>query len=389
MEKRKPLLRIENIKKHFPVQKGVFKRTFAHVKAVDGVSLEVFQGETLGLVGESGCGKSTLGMSILRLFDPTAGKIFFEDIDTTPLFMSGMRAKNYINNHYVQRFKILIKEFKTEDMILEHLETAADRNYAALYLKKGTSGLMEEFFTRGNEKKKYFRKNAQIIFQDPYSSLNPRMKIKDIIAEGLFINNIKNIEEIVSGLLDKVGLSNEYLTRYPHQFSGGQRQRIGIARALALKPKMIIADEAVSALDVSVRAQILNLLSDLQKEFDLTYIFISHDLSLVKHLSNRIAVMYLGKISESAGSDELFKKPLHPYTVSLMSANPVPDPEIKKNRVILKGDVPSPLNPPPGCSFHPRCPIAKIGICDIITPPLLEIEKDHLVSCHYAGQFKP
>jgi peptide/nickel transport system ATP-binding protein len=390
MDKKTPLLEVENMKKYFPVRAGVFKRVVNHVKAVDDVSLKVNYGETLGLVGESGCGKSTTGMSILRLIDPTAGRIIIEGKDSTPWYMKGKDAKKYIKETYENRFEQMMLEFKTEDDVIKNLEKEIDKEMAKIYFEHGYSGLKKELLTDLKEKRKFFRKDAQIIFQDPYSSLNPRMRIKNIIGEGIKTHGIakgKEVNEIVADLLDKVGLSPEYIYRYPHQFSGGQRQRVGIARALALNPKLIVADEAVSALDVSVQSQVINLMDDLRDQFKLTYIFIAHDLAVVKHISDRIAVMYLGKIVEITEKKKLFANPLHPYTVSLMSAIPVPDPENKSKRIILKGDVPSPLNPPSGCRFHTRCPIAK-EICSKEEPPLKELEDGHHVACHFAGEFK-
>lgn len=315
------LLEIKNLVKYFPIKKGVFKRTVGWVKAVDDVTFKVYEGETLGLVGESGCGKTTTALTILRLEEPTKGQVIFEGRDITKMKKSDMRKE---------------------------------------------------------------RKNMQIIFQDPYSSLNPRMKIKDIIAEGMLthkmVNNTQKYKR-VKELLEKVGIPAEYMDRFPHEFSGGQRQRIGIARALALEPKIIMCDEAVSALDVSIRSQIINLLKDLQKEFNLTYLFIAHDLSVIKYISDRVVVMYLGKIVEIADKKELFADTMHPYTQALISAVPVPNPDYKKERIILKGDVPSPANPPKGCRFHPRC--SKVmKICSEIEPKLVEIKKGHFCACH-------
>lgn len=299
----------------------------AFVKAVDGVNFQVKRGETFGIVGESGCGKSTLGMTLLKLYPPTSGKVIFENQDVFSLSDSELRK---------------------------------------------------------------LRRNIQMIFQDPFSSLNPRMTVGAIIEEGLSTHHIGSAKErkkMVESLVEKVGLSKDILKRYPHEFSGGQRQRIGIARALALKPKLVIADEAVSALDVSIRSQIINLLKDLKEEFSLTYIFISHDLAVVKYICDRIMVMYLGKAVEIAPKEALFENPLHPYTMSLISAVPVPDPDYKVRRIILKGDVPSPINPPSGCRFHTRCPVSQ-PLCASQEPDLLEIQSDHWVACHFPGSLK-
>jgi len=325
------LLEVKGLKKYFPVRKGVFRRVVAHVKAVDRIDFFIKKGETLGLVGESGCGKTTTGRCILRLIEPTAGQVIF-----------------YQDGQGIDITKLRSRQLKA------------------------------------------LRREMQIIFQDPYSSLNPRMTIGDIVGEPLVVHRIargKEREQRVKELLEAVGLNPQYMKRYPHEFSGGQRQRIGIARALALDPQLIIADEPVSALDVSIQAQVLNLLEDLQKEFGLTYLFIAHDLSVTKHISDRIAVMYLGKIVEMANTDELFKNPKHPYTEALLSAVPVPDPDYEMERIILKGDVPSPVNPPPGCNFHPRCMYAK-EICSQEEPKFIDYGGEHYASCHFANQLK-
>lgn len=315
-----PLLEVYNLKTYFPVRSGLLQRVVGWVKAVDDVSFQVYEGETLGLVGESGCGKTTIGRSILRLIEPTAGRVLFDGKDVLRL--------------------------------------------------------------RGQELK-VLRRNMQIIFQDPYSSLDPRLPIGESIMEGLHIHNIGTPQEryeIMLDMLRKVGLESYHARRYPHEFSGGQRQRIGIARALALRPKFIVCDEPVSALDVSIQSQVLNILKDLQQEFGLTYLFIAHNLSVVEHISDRVAVMYLGKIVEIAPREEIFRNPLHPYTKALLSAIPIPNPKIRRERIILKGDVPSPLNPPRGCRFHPRCPWAK-EICAQEEPPMHEHTPGHQAAC--------
>lgn len=319
-EKREDLLVVQNLVKYFPVRAGLFQRIVAWVQAVDDVSFAVKQGETLGLVGESGCGKTTIGRSILRLIEPTSGKVTFDGVDVLKL--------------------------------------------------------------RGDALKS-MRRNMQIIFQDPYASLDPRIPVGESIAEGLRIHKIgtkADQDATVIDILRKVGLEDYHARRFPHEFSGGQRQRIGIARALALHPQFIVADEPVSALDVSIQSQVLNILKDLQQEFHLTYLFIAHNLSVVEHISDRVAVMYLGKMVELTGRDELYANPLHPYTQALMSAIPIPDPTIKRERIILQGDVPSPLNPPKGCRFHPRCPVV-MDVCSQSEPPLLEVKPGHWVAC--------
>lgn len=317
----KELLVVNDLKTYYPVRAGVLQRVVAHVKAVDGVSFTIHQGETFGLVGESGCGKSTIGRTILRLQEPTAGSVFFDG---------------------------------------------------------------EDIFAKRRSEMKPLRRHMQIVFQDPYSSLDPRMPVGDTIAEGLEIHGIGDQRErrdVVMTMLDKVGLNPYHANRYPHEFSGGQRQRIGIARALALRPKFIICDEPVSALDVSIQSQVLNLLRDLSVEFGLTYLFIAHNLSVVEHISDRVGVMYLGKLVEVTTRAELYRNPQHPYTQALLSAIPIPKPRAKRERVLLKGEIPSPLNPPSGCRFHPRCPIA-VDRCRVEDPVFEVKSSDHWVACH-------
>ena len=322
------LLHVDDLKMHFPIYRGVFRRQVGAVRAVDGVSFDVKRGETLGLVGESGCGKSTTGRTILQLYKPTGGNVIFDGTDLVTL--------------------------------------------------KG-------------EQMRQMRRKMQMIFQDPYASLNPRMTVAQLVGEPLMVHNAATgaeISERVAHLLEIVNLNPAFATRYPHEFSGGQRQRIGVARALALQPSFIICDEPISALDVSIQAQVVNLLEELQEQFNLTYLFIAHDLSMVKHISDRVAVMYLGVIVELAGRDELYAKPLHPYTQALLSAVPIPDPiaDAKRERVILKGDVPSPANPPSGCRFRTRCPIAE-AVCAETRPEFREIRPGHFVACFFAERF--
>ena len=329
-DSRTTLLEVTDLKMHFPIRKGFFRRVVGHVKAVDGVSFSIPKGDTFGLVGESGCGKSTTGRCVMRLLDPTNGQIVYHDRNEGPIHI--------------------------ENLTPDEMRT--------------------------------FRRAMQIMFQDPYASLNPRLTLKQIVGEPLIINKIaqgRELDDRVAELLRSVGLSPEYMNRYPHAFSGGQRQRIGLARALALNPEFIVADEPVSALDVSVQAQVLNLIEDLQQEFGLTYLFIAHNMSVIKHICDHVAVMYVGQIVEISETKELFRNPLHPYTEALLSAIPNPDPRQRKERIILEGDVPNPANPPSGCYFHPRCSYAK-DICREESPPLQEYTPGHSAACHFATE---
>ena len=319
------LLEATGLKKHFPVHRGILRRTVGQLQAVDGVDLTVRRGETVGLVGESGCGKSTLGRTLLRLLEPTAGRIEFDGTDLTALGRAELKAA---------------------------------------------------------------RRHLQLVFQDSVGSLDPRMTVRQLVGEGLKIHGVGNRsarDATVAEMLERVGLPPEAAGRYPHQFSGGQRQRIGLARSLVLQPKLVVADEPVSALDVSIQSQVLNLLVELKREFDLTYVFVAHDLAVVGYISDRIAVMYLGKIVELAESDDLFARPLHPYTRALLSANPEPIPGRKSRRIVLKGDVPSPIDPPSGCRVRTRCPLAQ-EICAEVEPPLADHGQAHVAACHFAGE---
>ncbi len=341
------LIRTMNLKKYFPVLGGVLKRPVAWVKAVDGVTAWIKRGETFGLVGESGCGKTTFGKTLIRLLEPTSGHIFYD-----------------------------VSEEKIKE-IVELKQEGSNPELKSL-LKKHDLAKMK------GKKLRTYRRKMQIVFQNPMTALNPRMMVKDIVAEPLRVQGIARGEEAIDKVLEAletVGLGKEHLRRYPHEFSGGQRQRIAIARAIVLKPEFLVLDEPTSSVDVSVRARLLKLFKELQAKYNLTYLFISHDLYQVEVISERVGVMYLGEIVELADSEEVFEKPLHPYTQALFSAKPVPDPTIKKQRIVLKGDVPSPVNPPPGCRFHPRCS-KRFKPCDKEEPPLVEVEPGHWVACH-------
>jgi len=325
-----PLLEVKDLKKHFPVQRGLLRRTVGQVRAVDGVSFTIGKGQTYGLVGESGSGKTTTGRMLMRAIEPTAGEIWFQD-----------SALGRVN--------------------VADLDTG---------------------------KLRQIRRNMKIIYQDPYSSLNPRMTVLQVVGEHLLVNKLmrgKELEGRVADLLQLVGLRPEYMHRYPHAFSGGQRQRLAIARALSMQPQLIVCDEPVSALDVSVQAQILKLLHSLQQQFGLSYLFVAHDLSVVENVSNRVSVMYVGKIVETASTKELYRHPLHPYTEALLSAVPRPDPKAKKKRIILQGEAPSPANPPTGCHFHPRCPYVQ-DVCKVDAPPLREVKPNHFAACHFSEE---
>ncbi len=348
------LLDVRDLKMHFPIRRGLLKSVVGHVRAVDGVSFAIRKGETLGLVGESGCGKTTAGRCVVRAYAPTHGEIRYYDAAEA----AGDSAKQRVHARH---------------------SDGVDAAHRADFI---------DFAKLSQQDLRAYRHEIQMIFQDPYSSLNPRMTVLDIVSEPLVIHTRKTPKQLkneVADLLRTVGLRPEHMNRYPNAFSGGQRQRIGIARALALKPRLIVCDEPVSALDVSVQAQVVNLLQDLQTQFGITYLFIAHDLSVVQHISNRVAVMYLGKIVELADSQELYRKPLHPYTEALLSAVPSTNPDVKRERIVLTGDVPNPANPPKGCAFHTRCPYAK-AICKEETPVWREFDAGHGVACHFAEE---
>ncbi|KFZ27135.1 MAG: Oligopeptide transport ATP-binding protein OppF [Candidatus Izimaplasma bacterium HR2] len=381
MQDREVLLEVKNLKKHFVIKKDILGHHVKTVHAVDGINFKIFKGETFGLVGESGCGKSTTGRTIIGLYKNTAGEIFFNN----ELISSGH-----------DECKLLISKLKNElkNKLKELPETATD--YEKDELKKEYNekiNIQKKLVEEAKQKTKKIERNPrdiQMIFQDPYASLNPRMTVNEIIAEGIKTHKLltgQSINERVYQLLERVGLKREHASRYPHEFSGGQRQRIGIARALAVDPKLIIADEPISALDVSIQAQVVNMLEDLQEDFGLTYLFIAHDLSMVKYISDRIGVMYLGKLMEVSESDPLYELPLHPYTQSLLSSIPLPDPDanLRSERIVLQGDVSSPINPKPGCRFAERCRFAK-GECFTESPELDEILPGRFVACHHVKE---
>ncbi|WP_371682080.1 MULTISPECIES: ABC transporter ATP-binding protein [Oceanotoga] len=381
------LLRVKNLKKYFPVKQGfVVEKTVGYVKAVDNVSFELERGETYGLVGESGCGKTTIGKTILRLHDPTSGSIFIDDKETSHLFMKRGEAKRFLKSEYIDKAEKYISEMKKADKVLESLEPY-ERNYFEYYYKNGENKFYEWMMSDLNKKRLNFRRNVQIVFQDPTSSLNPRMTVGQTLIEPLMFHNVVKTKleakEIALELLKKVGLKAYHADRYPHQFSGGQRQRVAVARAIVLKPKLIILDEPTSALDVSVQAQIIKLLKDLQQELNAGFLFISHDLGVVRYISNYVGVMYLGRMVEYGDGDSVFDNPSHPYAKALLNAAPVPDPKIRRDRkqFIIKGQVPSPINRPNGCFFNPRCKFV-MDECKKNYPESFNLNKNHRVACY-------
>ena len=380
MNDNKVLLEVKNLKKHFYIKHSLLGKVTKTLKAVDGINFVIYEGETFGLVGESGCGKTTCGRTIIGLYENTGGEVYFD----SKLISVGTDEFNQKIQDLKDNLKIELKSITNKDKN----KINEIKNKYQILIDEQKAKMSEAL-----EKRLDINKNPrdiQMIFQDPFTSLNPRMTVSEIISEGIRTHKLlegNEIQERVFYLLETVGLKREHASRYPHEFSGGQRQRIGIARALAMDSKLIICDEPISALDVSIQAQVVNMLEDLQEEFGLTYLFIAHDLSMVKHISDRIGVMYLGKMMELASSDELYKEPLHPYTQSLLSSIPLPDPIANKNskRIILKGEVTSPINPKPGCRFAGRCQYAK-DKCTMVDPEIEEIKPDHFVACHYVKE---
>jgi peptide/nickel transport system ATP-binding protein len=387
------LLRVDNLKKYFPLKHGfIVEKTVGYLKAVDGVSFSLDRNQTFGLVGESGCGKTTIGKTILRIYDPSAGRIFLNDEDTSFYFMPKAQAVKFLKNEYVVRAKANLETYKSVENALDNVQDY-EKKYFRFFYEKGENAFYDYMLSGIKEKRMSFRRAVQIVFQDPTSSLNPRMTVGQMLSEPLMFHNVvrnrQEASDLVQEILHKVGLKGYHADRYPHQFSGGQRQRVAVARAIILKPQLIILDEPTSALDVSVQAQIIQLLKDLQKEMNAGFLFISHNLGVVRYISDKVGIMYLGRMVEQAASDDIFDRTMHPYSEALLNSAPVPDPKKKRDRkqFIIKGQVPSPINRPQGCFFNPRCKYV-MPECKSEYPGFYDVGMQHNVACYKCKEKK-